>query len=390
MKKLFIFILALVAGVGTMSAQEKDLITVDGIWYKLVEDNGNKVANVTYQGWSPSDYKEYSGHVVVPATVSYYDKTYDVVGIGDHAFDGNDGLTSVTLPESIKDLGWSSFENCTGLTSIVLPNSVENIFPEAFAGCTGLKSITFGTGLQEVYQQAFRDCAAVEIITCKATTPPTLTYLADWPEEEGGEIVFIPVFENVDFSQIPVYVPAASVALYYRASQWPDFKFIKAYDAETIMIDDEEAKAIAAESSVDIEWRAADNAIAYIIEIRRNEELVCTMTFNAEGIILSATYAAPARDKAGNKVPAAVQTASGWKYTVDGLETDVEYTYTVTAKNSDDGVIYTKTGTFTTQASEGIDNVQSGKVQGTKVFIDGQIYILRGNKTYTLQGQEVK
>ena len=114
------------------------------------------------------------------------------------------------------------------------------------------------------------------------------------------------------------------------------------------------------------------------------------MTFNAEGTILSATYAAPARDKAGNKVPAAVQTASGWKYTVDGLETNVEYTYTVTAKNSDGGVIYTKTGTFTTQASEGIDNVQSGKVQGTKVFIDGQIFILRGDKTYTITGAEVK
>ena len=114
------------------------------------------------------------------------------------------------------------------------------------------------------------------------------------------------------------------------------------------------------------------------------------MTFNAEGTILSATYAAPARDKAGNKVPAAVQTASGWKYTVDGLETNVEYTYTVTAKDSEDGVVYTKTGTFTTQTSEGIDNVQSGKVQGTKVFIDGQIYILRGNKTYTIDGRLVR
>ena len=272
----------------------------------------------------------------------------------------------------------------------MVPDNVDYIEPEAFAGCSGLKSITLGTGLKEVNHQAFRDCAAVEIITCKATTPPALIYLADWPEEEGGEIIFIPVFENVDFSQIPVYVPAASVPLYYRAVQWPDFKFIKAYDAETIVIDDEEAKAIAAESSVDIEWRAADNAIAYIIEIRRNEELVCTMTFNAEGIILSATYAAPARDKAGNKVLAAVQTASGWKYTVDGLDANSEYTYTVTAKDSEDGVVYTKTGSFTTQASTGIDNVQSGKVQGTKVFIDGQIFILRGDKTYTITGTEVK
>lgn len=392
MRKLSTFLFALVASVGTMSAQEKDLITVDGIWYKLVENSGSVTAWVTFQSTYPGAVNEYSGHVVVPATVSYYDKTYDVVGVYDGAFAENDGLTSVSLPESITHIGWGAFENCTGLTSIVVPDNVDYIEPEAFAGCSGLKSITLGTGLKEVNHQAFRDCAAVEIITCKATTPPSMIYLADWPEEEGGEIIFIPVFENVDFSQIPVYVPAASVPLYYRAVQWPDFKFIKAYDAATIVIDDEEATAIAAESSVDIAWPAVDNAVAYLIEIRHNNELICTMTFNAEGTILSATYAAPARNKADKKAPAAAQTTvNGWKYTVDGLEADTEYEYTVTAKNSEDGVIYTKTGTFTTQASEGIVQTTIDQRPITnKLIRDGQIYIIRGDKTYTLQGQEIK
>ena len=386
MKNLLIALFAAITGIGTLSAQGST--EVNGIWYLLNDDA--LTARVTYKGWSPSETVEYSGAVVVPATVSFGEKTYAVIAIYDHAFDGCYGMTSITLPEGIKNIGWSSFEGCTGLTSIVLPNSLEKISAEAFSGCTGLKSVTFGTGLKDVYYKSFMNCTAVESITCKATTPPNLMYGMRPSTEEDPDPDPYVVFQNVDFSQIPVYVPAASVPMYYRAEQWKDFKFIKAYDASTIVIDDDEAKATATENSVDIEWPAVDNAVAYIIEIRHNNELICSMTFNAEGIILSATYAAPARDKAGNKVPAAVQTASGWKYTVDGLETDVEYTYTVTAKNSDDGVIYTKTGTFTTQASEGIDNVQSGKVQGTKVFIDGQIYILRGNKTYTLQGQEVK
>jgi len=38
----------------------------------------------------------------------------------------------------------------------------------------------------------------------------------------------------------------------------------------------------------------------------------------------------------------------------------------------------------------GINNVQSDHVPITKVLIDGQIYILRGDKIYTVQGQEVK
>ena len=360
----------------------------NGIWYLL--DDEALTAKVTYQGNYASEYDEYSGAVVVPATVSMNNKTYAVTEIYDGAFKNCRGLTSITLPEGIKRLGWSSFENCNGLSSLVFPNSLVEISHDVFKGCTGLKSITFGTGMKNIYDRSFMNCNAVEIIICKATTPPYLIYGLPGATEENPNPDPYVVFENVDCSQIPVYVPAASVAKYYREDQWKDFKFIKAYDAETIVIDDEEAKAIAAESSVDIEWRAADNAIAYIIEIRRNGELVCTMTFNAEGIILSATYAAPARDKAGNKVPAAVQTASGWKYTVDGLETNVEYTYTVTAKDSEDDVVYTKTGTFTTQASEGIESVQHSAVRGQKIIRDGMLLIEKNGKTFNAIGVEVK
>ena len=39
-------------------------------------------------------------------------------------------------------------------------------------------------------------------------------------------------------------------------------------------------------------------------------------------------------------------------------------------------------------AEQGLENVQSGNVQYTKVLIDGMIYILRGEKVYTITGQE--
>jgi hypothetical protein len=37
----------------------------------------------------------------------------------------------------------------------------------------------------------------------------------------------------------------------------------------------------------------------------------------------------------------------------------------------------------------GAEEVPSDKVQGTKVFINGQIFILRGDATYTVQGQKI-
>jgi hypothetical protein len=41
-------------------------------------------------------------------------------------------------------------------------------------------------------------------------------------------------------------------------------------------------------------------------------------------------------------------------------------------------------------SSEGIEDVQSDEVQSTKVIKDGQVIILRNDKTYTMQGAEVK
>ena len=47
--------------------------------------------------------------------------------------------------------------------------------------------------------------------------------------------------------------------------------------------------------------------------------------------------------------------------------------------------------TFTTTGeSQGFENVQVNNVQCTKVVRDGQIFILRGEKVYSITGQEVK
>ena len=51
----------------------------------------------------------------------------------------------------------------------------------------------------------------------------------------------------------------------------------------------------------------------------------------------------------------------------------------------------TYTATYQSEPkSQGIEDLQGDDVQCTKILHNGQILILRGNKTYTLQGQEVK
>jgi len=73
-------------------------------------------------------------------------KTVVITGgtsIGDSAFYGCTGLTSVTIPSSITTIQYESFRGCTGLTSITIPSSVTSIGYYVFSGCSGLTSVTF-------------------------------------------------------------------------------------------------------------------------------------------------------------------------------------------------------------------------------------------------------
>ncbi len=66
---------------------------------------------------------------------------YNVTSIGAEAFSNCIGLTSVTIPSSVRTIKESAFSGCTGLTSIEIPYSVVSIGNSAFVGCTGLTKV---------------------------------------------------------------------------------------------------------------------------------------------------------------------------------------------------------------------------------------------------------
>ena len=80
---------------------------------------------------------------------TYYDK------IGDYAFKGCSGLTSLTLPATITTIGKYAFEDCTGLTSLNLPAGITSIGRCAFGGCSGLTSLTLPAGITSISDEAF-------------------------------------------------------------------------------------------------------------------------------------------------------------------------------------------------------------------------------------------
>ena len=73
--------------------------TVDGVRYSVNDDN----TTVTVAGY-PSGSKP-TGDLTIPESVTYGGISYPVTSIGNRAFSDCSGLTSVTIPNSVTEIG---------------------------------------------------------------------------------------------------------------------------------------------------------------------------------------------------------------------------------------------------------------------------------------------
>ena len=85
--------------------------------------------------------------------------------IGNSAFSGCSGLTSVTIPNSVTSIGSGAFYGCSSLTSVTIPNSVTSIGSSAFYGCSSLTSVTIPNSVTSIGSYAFCNCSGLTSVT---------------------------------------------------------------------------------------------------------------------------------------------------------------------------------------------------------------------------------
>ena len=149
MKKIFLLLWLVLLGLSKVQAYEFEK---NGIYYDIVKDKAVVVRN-----WSTS----YTGDVVIPDSVEYYGHYYVVDSIGEEAFNSCGELTSVRLPEGLKNIGRGTFSLCSGLTSLSFPNGLISIGGDAFSNCSGLTSLSFPEGMTEIGDGAFAGCSGL-------------------------------------------------------------------------------------------------------------------------------------------------------------------------------------------------------------------------------------
>lgn len=113
-----------------------------------------------------------TGSIVIPASITIepdYDelesKTYSVTSIGDDAFSGCSGLTSITISNIVTSIGDGAFSGCSGLTSITIPNGVTKISQLVFKNCSGLTSVTIPNSVTKIDRHAFSGCSSLTSVT---------------------------------------------------------------------------------------------------------------------------------------------------------------------------------------------------------------------------------
>ncbi|ELP89424.1 hypothetical protein EIN_390390 [Entamoeba invadens IP1] len=82
--------------------------------------------------------------------------------IDEGCFFMNTEITTIDIPDEVKELGIYAFYNCNNLSKIVISKNITEVPSFCFDGCTNLLSITFKSKIQKYKMLCFNECSQLK------------------------------------------------------------------------------------------------------------------------------------------------------------------------------------------------------------------------------------
>lgn len=257
------------------------------------------------------------------------------------------------------------------MQTLIIGDGVTIIGDSVFYAMTTIRHLSIGSGITYIGNYAFADCKNFDDITCYATTVPTIT---------------ANTFANVGNKYyIYLYVPEDCQRAYKRDTYWCGFDIKQIVEATTVETND--INVTPTDSSAVVAWPSITGAATYELVIKdKNGNIVCTLIFNAHGMLMQISFNSPAR----RNVSQQTQT-NGFSFVVTGLEEGTTYDLVITAKDINNNTIEEKTISFTTTGGDqGIENLLNNS-SAKKIIENNNAYILMPNgQKYSVIGNQIK
>ena len=305
-----------------------------------------------------------------------------VTNIGMAAFSGCNGLTTVTIPNSVTSIGMGAFSNCINLTSVIIGNSVTSIGDAAFVFCYKLTYVTIGNSVTSIGGGAFRDCRSL----ISVTIPNSVTSIGAGAFDGCSKLVAIyatcgdldRLKQLLDNDSRVKYepIPYSLVIIPTR-----DGTIVTNYDSLTICDEPNVICTVTPKYGYHFtQWSDGSTDNPRTIVLTQDTALYAVFAINTylvqffgfDNELLDSQYVEHGTAAVAPEAPTVDHfDFVGWDKDFSNITSDLDV-YAIYQKNTED------------VENVGIDALPH------KIMIEGQILILRGDKTYTLQGQEVK
>lgn len=281
----------------------------------VIPSTVDSIGNHAFNGCSalqqiniPQGIKKLADAVLSGTGIKTLDIPSSVNDIGMAAFSNCESLQSIKLPKGLTVLDASLFYGCKQLSDIQIPSTVKTIGYKAFCGCDSLQNIMFEDGVSDlvIEQYAFENCKNINRLVI--TSGIKKTEYGAFNDAHINKLVITTTHPR-SFYEYYLLSDNTIKTIYAPAS---DLSIIKKLKSSTLIPID----AIYVASDITIGSRSI------VFKLVKNEE------FSGLDKLPVNTYPCV---KIGNKE---IEADENGRYVHAGLAPDCEFTYTISAKDS--------------------------------------------------------